>query len=138
VASRAEILRAVYDAWNREDFEGLEKHLHPEIEWRSSSYFPGLEPLYSGREAVRGWWEALREPFDSWTIDLDEMQEVEGRIVTFVCFHAIGKGSGVAVDLPFAHVFEFEGDLIRRYRSFESADEALAAARSGEFAPPAG
>jgi ketosteroid isomerase-like protein len=133
VASRPEIVRAVYDAWNRDDFEGLRRHLHPDIEWRSSSYFPGLEPLYSGAEAVRGWWHALRDPFDSWTIDVNEMREAGDRIVTFVCFHATGKESGVTVDLPFAHVFEFEGDLIRRYRSFESADEALAAAGLDKF-----
>jgi uncharacterized protein len=128
VTSRAEVIRAVYDAWNRDDFDGVRRHLHPDVEWRSSSYFPGLEPLYRGAEAVRGWWDALRDPFDRWTIDLQEMREVDDRIATLVCFHAVGKESGVTVDLPFAHVFEFEGALIRRYQSFESAGDALAAA----------
>ena len=123
------MLRRLYGAWNRDDFEAFRPSLHPDVEWHSSGRFPGLEPVYHGRDGVRDWWHALREPFEEWTIDLEQVHEVDGRLVAEVRFHAVGKESGVAVDLPFAHVFELDGDLIRRYWSYDSVEKALAAAR---------
>ena len=124
-----EMVRRLYGAWDRDDFETFRASLHPDVEWHSSGRFPGLEPVYHGPDGVRDWWVAVKEPFEEWTIELERVREVEGWLVAEVRFHAVGKESGVAVDLPFAHVFEFEGELIRRYWSEDSVERALAAAR---------
>jgi ketosteroid isomerase-like protein len=124
------ILRDIYAAWNRDDFESVRPWLHPDVDWHSSGHFPGLDPVRSGPDEVGKWWSALREPFDEWTIDVEEIRAVGERIVAFVCFHAVGKESGVRVNLPFSHVWEFEGEVVRRYWAFASADDALAAARA--------
>jgi ketosteroid isomerase-like protein len=119
----------VYDAWNRDDFEGFVDMLHPDVEWHSSGVFPGLEPVYRGREGVRRWWHAIRDPFERFTIEVEEVREAGGATVASVRFRAVGKGSGARVDLPFAHVFEFEDARVVRYWAYDSVDTALAARR---------
>ena len=117
-----------YDAWNRDDFEAVAPQLHPEIEWHSSGLFPGLDPVTHGIEGVRKWWANLKEPWESFNIVILRHFEHEGTIVAWLAFDAIGKESGVEVHLNFANAFEFEGDLVRRFHSYLTLDEALAEA----------
>jgi ketosteroid isomerase-like protein len=128
-ADRVALLRRFYDAWNRDDFDALSALLHPDIEWRSSGVFPGLEPVYRGQRQVRQWWDAVHEPFEEFTIRLDEVREVEGELAACVRFRAVGRESGAPVDLPFVHVVTFEDGLIRRISSHVSVEKALAAVR---------
>jgi ketosteroid isomerase-like protein len=125
------LVREGYAAWNRDDFEEFVTRLAPDVEWHSSGEFPGLEPVYHGVDGVREWWVNVKDPFGSFTIEPEQVTEQGDAIVTFVRFRAVGRESGVEVDLPFAHVFWFEGDLIVRYASFRTFDEALAAATAG-------
>jgi ketosteroid isomerase-like protein len=47
--SRARMLREIYDAANRGDFEALLEHLDAEVEWRTPTR------VIRGRNAVAGW-----------------------------------------------------------------------------------
>jgi ketosteroid isomerase-like protein len=123
-----ERVHRAYEAWNRDHFEAVRELLHPEVEWHSSGLFAGLEPVNHGHEGVRRWWRQLKEPWESFTIEVRRELERGGTVITDVRFRAVGRESGVEVDLPFAHVFEFEDGLVVRYRSFGSLEEALAAA----------
>jgi ketosteroid isomerase-like protein len=121
------VLEGGYDAFNRDDFDVFAERLHPEVEWHSSGAFPGLEPVYHGPDGVREWWGLLRDPFESFVIEPELAEEHGDALLTAVNFRAVGRGSGVEVVLPFAHVFWFEGELVRRFRSFTSLEEARAA-----------
>lgn len=121
----ARVMRA-YDAWNRDDFDAIAPELHPEIEWHASGVFPGLDLVSHGVEGVRKWWRDLKEPWESFTIEVERHWEKGDAVVLWVAFDAVGKGSGVEVNLEFAHVFQFEDDLMRRYRSFTELGEAFA------------
>jgi hypothetical protein len=102
--------------------------MHPEVEWHSSGAFPGLEPVYYGTDDVERWWRTVKEPFESWTIDIEEHAEVGGKLATRVRFNAVGRESGVTVDLPFGQVWEIEGGVLLRFAAYPSWEEALAAA----------
>ena len=126
--SREKLIRHGYSAWDRDDFGDFSTLLHPEVEWHTSGMFPGLEPVYRGHDGVREWWLAFRDPFETFTIELQSLTERGDTVVTRVHFTAMGKESGVEVELPFANVFWLEGDLIVRFGSYQSLDEAFAAA----------
>lgn len=127
-SDRAELLRRVYAHFEADDFEAAAAHIHPDVEWHSSGVFPGLEPVYHGREAVRDWWRGIRDPFERFGVAIEDVWEAGDTVVTQVRFQAIGRESGVEVDLPFAHHFRFEGDVVVYYASYASVEEALAAA----------
>ena len=122
-----ELVRRGYEAWNRDDFDGVEPLLHPDVEWHSSGVFPGFEPVYRGPDGVRRWWETLKEPWEYFTIDIERIVDVNEHVVASLKFEAVGKNSGVRVELPFVNVFEVEEGLVVRYRPFPSWDEALEA-----------
>jgi ketosteroid isomerase-like protein len=119
-------MRTIYAHFDRDDFEGISRYMHPDIEWHSSGVFPGLDPVYRGLEDVRRWWHAVREPFEEFKVELERVWDEGDVVVTAVRFVAVGKESGVRVDLPFAHVFRFDGDLVTHYASHGTVDEALA------------
>jgi ketosteroid isomerase-like protein len=48
-----ELVRQVYEAWNRGDLEWLLNHTTPDFEFRTVRLFPDLEPVYRGHEGFR-------------------------------------------------------------------------------------
>ncbi|HEX8054123.1 MAG TPA: nuclear transport factor 2 family protein [Thermoleophilaceae bacterium] len=124
----SELVRVAFDCFRRDDFESARELIHPEVRWYSSGAFPGFDPLYVGHERVREWWQTLQEPWESFTIDIEQEVERGNRVILAVRFRAVGKESGVPVDLPFGQVFEFEDGLVTVFRPFPSWEEALAAA----------
>jgi ketosteroid isomerase-like protein len=124
----AELVRFAIDCFNRDDFERGRTIMHPDVHWYSSGAFPGLDPVYVGPDRVAVWWRDFQDPWESFKIHVEREIEQGDRTITLVRFEAIGKESGVQVNLQFGQLFEFEDGLLREFRSFPSWDEALAAA----------
>ena len=123
--SREQLIRRAYAAWSRDDWDGFRAMLHPEVAWYSSGAFPGFEPVYRGHEGVRKWWQDFKDPFETVSIDLESLTEHGDAVLTTVRLGGVGKGSGVAVDLPFFNTFRFRDDTVFRFASFATLDEAL-------------
>lgn len=121
----------VYESWNRGDFDAATPYLHPEVEWHNGGLFPELDPVEHGVEGVRRWWRVMNEPWESFHVEVEQSHELGSTVVTWIAFEALASASGVEVDVRFAHVFDFDGGQIRRYRSFVCLDEALETALGG-------
>ena len=50
-----EILRGVFEAWDRGDFDAMRKFFDPEVEFNPGLLPPGEETHYIGREGVNKW-----------------------------------------------------------------------------------
>ena len=124
--SNVELVRFAFATWNADDFERARTIMHPEIRWHSSGAFPGLEPLYVGPDRVYEWWRALKEPWETFVIHVERQVEQGDKVISLVRFEAVGRESGVAVDLEFGNVFEFRDGLVVRFSSYASWDETLA------------
>lgn len=125
--SSGELVRRAYETWNEDDWEAASRLMHPAVEWHSSGLFPGLPDVCHGREEVHDWWLALKDPWGQFTIHAEELWEEGDRVASAVRFRAVGKESGVEVELRVASAWEFEDGLVRRFRAFGSAEEARAA-----------
>src|SRR5437588_337957 len=54
------------DAWNRGALdEWLEETVTPGWELTTGGAFPGLAPIYRGREGARALWDALKGPWEN-------------------------------------------------------------------------
>ena len=124
----AEIVRRIYDSWNADDWDAGARFFHPEIEWRTSGQFPGFDPVYHGPAGVRRFWDAMKEAWEYFTIDIARLFDEGEGIVTDVRFNARGKESGATVTLAFAHAWFLEDGLVRRYSSHHDLKDALRAA----------
>jgi ketosteroid isomerase-like protein len=130
-----EVVRQAYDAWNRRDFDRVLEVLDPQIEWTFAGGAVtglGIDSTYHGHDGVRRFWETFIEPWERISIEVEEMRTVGDRVVALVRFRAIGRGSGVKLDEPFAHVLTFRGSHVIRFEAFVDRTEALEAAGLSE------
>ena len=104
----------------------------PDFEWILPANAPGLKPVYRGRE---GWIEFMRtwtEDFD-WSIELEQAIDAgDGRVVVRTRQRAIGKGSGVPVELVMGGLWTVESGQVTRAENFFDPGDALEAARLRE------
>lgn len=107
----------------------------PDFEWIVPPQAPGLRPVYRGRE---GWLEFMgtwTEDFD-WSIELEEAVDAgDGRVVVRTRQRAIGKGSGVPVELQMGGIWTVEAGQVTRAENFLDPAEAFAAAGLPEGPP---
>jgi ketosteroid isomerase-like protein len=121
-----ELLRSVYEAFNRGDFEAVVQAVHPDIEFIRVG---GLPPV-RGAAAAREWMEpdALEdqrfEPLD-FTVNGNKVlvhQRVTGR----------GAGSGIEMDFTTFAVFTLDDDgLVTRVEGFLPHQQAEALEAAG-------
>ncbi len=123
----AELVRQLFDDFNRGDFEAALAKIDEDVEWGDPPDMPDTGGTYRGHAAMidgfrrfMGAWEELR-------VDLDELIEEGDRVVALT--HQVGRsrGTGIEVDQHIAQVYEFSDGKVTRVRQFRTREEALAA-----------
>ena len=127
--AEANVERALlgYEAWGRDDLEGLLALCHPEIEFHTAGVFPGLDPVYWGHAGLRRYWEDFRGPWESLRMDVEEIRESGDRVIALFNFEAFGRG-GMRVRRKAANVITYRDGLVVRVDAHGEWIEALAAA----------
>jgi ketosteroid isomerase-like protein len=128
VSEEVESLRAVYDAFNRRDFEDLVQHMHPEVEAYPGVVGFDVKRRYHGRAGIREFFETILETFDEYTVEPEEIVEVsDERVLAVEHWRVRGRG-GVEVDTQIIDLWKFRDGLIVRVDGFRDKAEALEAA----------
>jgi ketosteroid isomerase-like protein len=130
--SNAERLLAAYDAWNRDDCAAWLELLDPEIEISTSGVFPDFAPLYRGRGEAAKFWRRLREPWEEFRIEVDEIEAEGDCVVAAIRFCARGADSGVEVDMRFANAIRVRDGLATKLANRRTAEEAREAVRADD------
>ena len=122
--------REALDAWNRRDLVWILEQASPDLEFHTAQLFPGLEPVYRGREGMVEFWTTfIEEPWALFRLDVESLEPVgEDQVLALICFHGTERDSGEQVDLKYAHLATFDGELVSRIDAFTDWDEARAAA----------
>src|SRR4051812_31218857 len=84
-----ELIRAVYDAYNRRDFDALPKPLHPDIEVIPS----GDQAPIIGAARVRAWMEP--DAFESQVIEPLDLRASADKVLVRARTKIRGAGSGI-------------------------------------------
>jgi hypothetical protein len=122
--------REALDAWNRRDLVWILEQASPELEFRTAQLFPGLEPVYHGREGMVEFWTTfIEEPWALFRLEVESLEPVgDDGVLALICFYGTERESGEEVELKYAHLATFDGDLVSRIEAFSDWDEARAAA----------
>jgi ketosteroid isomerase-like protein len=122
--------REALDAWNRRDLVWILEQAAPELEFRTAQLFPGVEPVYHGREGmVRFWTTFIEEPWALFRLEVDSLEAVgDDRVLALITFHGTERESGAEVSHSYAHLATFDGELVTRIDAFTDWDEARRAA----------
>ena len=124
----SELIRAGYEAWNRNDLDAWLEVLHPDVEFHTSGVWPDFDPVYRGREGLAEFWLRMHEPWERFRIDVDRIDEQGDCFVLTLRFRAEGGDSGAEVDMRFANAIRLRDGLqieVVSRRTVEEAREAL-------------
>jgi ketosteroid isomerase-like protein len=127
MSERIDTLRAVFEAFNRRDFDDALHYAHPDVELH-----PGLTELdvagrYRGREEVRHFFETITEAWESYVVEPKETIEAQGdRVIVVERWRARGR-HGIAFDFELTDVYTFRDGLIARIDGYRDAADALEA-----------
>jgi ketosteroid isomerase-like protein len=121
-----EIISRGYEAWNRGDHEAFFEIFDQEIEWQLPD--GGLHTgTYSGHEDVRKLLESYLEAFDELHIEPQQFFEDDDRVVVFARQIGRGRGSGVEVEIPVAHLWTMRNGRAARIEFITDREKALEA-----------
>jgi ketosteroid isomerase-like protein len=129
-----EIVRRVYEAYDRQDLEACFAEYAADIEWRNGGplgelFGPGLvERSYFGHDGIRQFW---REWLDAWeTVDFDwqELIDAGDQVVAIQSQRVRGRASGVELEMKsYAQVWTVRDGKLVRSEFFPTREEALEA-----------
>lgn len=122
--------REALDAWNRRDLVWILEQATPDFEFHTAQLFPGIEPLYRGRQGMVEFWTTfIEEPWALFHLVVDDMVAVDDeRVLALLTFTGTERDSGEEVTTPYAHLATFRGDEVARIDAYADWDEARAAA----------
>ncbi|TMK99256.1 MAG: nuclear transport factor 2 family protein [Actinobacteria bacterium] len=118
------------EAWNRGELDEWLERTGEEPGWElvTGGAFPGLAPVYRGREGAVELWDALRGAWDErgLHIVIERIEDLGETVLALLTMQASGQSSGVPVAIKWAHVITFENGE-QQIRSYASWDQALTA-----------
>ncbi len=130
-AENVEIVRRVFDAFNRGDFETALDLLDEDVEWGGPPDVPDETGPYRGHDGVVAGFRNFMKVWERLDVELVEVIDAGDRVVAVNRWHGRSRGHGVDVDLHVSQVLELRDGKVTRVRQFRERDEALAAARGG-------
>jgi ketosteroid isomerase-like protein len=126
-----EIVRRAIEAANRGDWDGVLRDAAPDLVFDNSRALGEWRGVQIGHDQVKRMFEAFAEPWESIRVDLDEVIEVDDRVLDRRTATMHGRG-GIEVTTTTYYVSTFRGGKVIRIVYFENRAEALEAAGLSE------
>ena len=99
-----------YEALNRGDLDAAVAGLAPDCELVLPPILPEAAASYQGREGLRRFWEAWRESFEGFRMEVEEVIDAGDRVLVMAAACGTGADSGADVRTPsFAIIWTIEG-----------------------------
>lgn len=114
-----DIVRRSYDAFARDDMDGVLADMHPDIEWHQAQGLPH-GGLYHGLDEVkRNIFDPLDDEWwDEFTATPDEFLDAGEEVVVIGRYRGRAKRTGRPLDVPFVHVWTLRDEKAIRFRQF--------------------
>ena len=126
-----DVVRAVYAAWNREEFPGPPELLDANVEYVNP---PGaIEPgVRRGLEAFAQAVANTVEGWETWRRELEDMTPRGDDVAVVVRYSARGRSSGVEVEGRESALWTVRDGRVVRYAWFQGEEDAIEAMRGRE------
>ena len=122
-----EIVRRVYEAFDRRDFETVLGLGSPDFELDISAHpIPDFPNVGIGTEHMAGFFATYLAGFSDYTLEVTEIMDAEDKVVV-ACHDTARLGPGL-VERDFVHVWTVTAERLVRLQVFKTSEEALEAA----------
>ena len=130
-ASDVRTFRRQVELISRGDYEAALALHDPEIEIVTRDPDVAITGVWHGREGHRDLLAEWDAAWDGPTVyEIEEIIPAGDRFVAVARYRAVGAGSGVEVEGTFVWLCEYRDGLLRRWETFATRDQALAAANA--------
>jgi ketosteroid isomerase-like protein len=124
MSQNVEILRSIYEAVTRDDWDAAFRDQHPNVELA----LPGVNaPRLRGRKECQRYLEDLLGPFEDWTVQPERFVECGDRVAAVIRTQARPQGSSAQIELRNGHLWSFRDGKAQSMRIFPAPEEALEA-----------
>ena len=130
MSENVELVRTVYDAFNRRDWGEAFRFADPDFEF-SIQRGPNAG-VHRGREEVQGMLEDQASAFDRWEIEPEEFFERDDLVVAFVKFLLRPKDSDAEFEIRIGTLWTIRDGTVVSADGFPEREEALKAAGLAE------
>jgi ketosteroid isomerase-like protein len=119
VPEGSEFAARIYAAVNARDREAIKALSAPDIVVGTTV------EAYRGPEALLEWMDEGDDAFDDFTIELLDVEELDGHVQASMRQRGRGKASGAEVDHHFTHVWTLRDGRAIRLQSFAHREDAV-------------
>jgi ketosteroid isomerase-like protein len=126
-----EIVRELYDAMNRGDWDAVFALATPEIEWETDPRHPKAG-TYRGRQEFRRFAEDMEDPFDQSVIEPERFFARGDQVVAFIKIRRTPVGSTSELEIRIGELWTFRDGKLVRGQGFGERTKALEAAGLSE------
>ena len=117
-------------AIDRRDYADAAACLTADAEWHNTRGFPG-PTVCRGADQITSFWEQLFEAYGGSTTEIERIEQGDGVVAVLLHAQGSGRGSGVPIDIRWAHSFRLHGGLIDRVETYGDYERALKAVGLG-------
>jgi ketosteroid isomerase-like protein len=122
-----DVVRAVFEAWNRRDFDTAVSHTAHDVELHFIGGFSDvMGTKWTGREGMRRFWREWLGTLGG-RLTLERALEAGDQIVVFGTMHTVGDTSGVPSSIRFGQVWSFREGKVFRIDGYYDPHAALEA-----------
>jgi ketosteroid isomerase-like protein len=123
-----EVVRDAFDAFSRDDIEGVLRLCDENIVVTQPPELPGVSPQQHGHSGVLEAFEIWPEQWDDYRIEILRMADHGDRVLVTTRQGGRGKQSGIQVEMEIMFVFTVRDAKIAEMKIFMREDQALEAA----------
>jgi ketosteroid isomerase-like protein len=126
-----ELVRRLYEAYERGDIDAVFAMYDPQIEWhvdRIVGQELGLDRIYVGHEGVRTFWREWLKAWETVSFEFEEFIDAGDRVVVVLSQRMRGRRSGLELDWrSYAQAWTVGGGKLVAMEFFPTRAEALEA-----------
>jgi ketosteroid isomerase-like protein len=126
-----EIVRRVYDALNRNDWDAAFEAAEPDVELVPPDRSPASAPV-RGVGEVRAWAADQQETVGDLSIQVEELIQTDQSIVALIRLRVRPHGADADLELRIAHLWTLRDRKLIRCEVFPERERAIEAARLRE------
>ena len=136
--SNVDLIRPIYDEWGRGNWRPRFEIYDPHMEWGWSDDFPGLAGVYEDHRDPNPRLHAWLSEWEDWRAEADDYLELGDYVVVLASYYGRGRGSGVEISQPGAHVFRLRDGKVVRLEIFANRAKAIESVRAAQASERAG
>jgi ketosteroid isomerase-like protein len=121
-----DVIRTMFEAFNREDVEGILELTHPEFEVAVPPELSAEPDVYRGLEGMRRYWDTFQDALEQIRFQPGRVADTGHGVLVEMHLTARGRQTGIAVQQRVVGVWETRDGKAYRVSVFPSLAGALA------------